>query len=93
MRQFARIQKKNAQLIVIVALSLLTASFDSGAASHRDELKAGAEYEKQGQFFRATTAYSMSLRLDPGVVTRAFGAGACTATKADCRNWTRCLEK
>lgn len=66
MRQFARIQKKNAQLIVIVALSLLTASFDSGAASHRDELKAGAEYEKQGQFFRATTAYSMSLRLDPG---------------------------
>ncbi len=59
-------QKRNTQLIVVVALSLLIASFSSGAASDKEEIRAGGEYEKQGQFFRAASAYSMSLRLNPG---------------------------
>ena len=50
----------------LVLLSLLVVCFNSGASAAQDDQKAGAEYEKQGQLFRAALSYSRALRLKPG---------------------------
>lgn len=54
-----------ARLIGVVVLNLLVVCFGVGASAAQGDLKAGASYEKQGQFFRAAEAYCKALRLKP----------------------------
>jgi len=54
------------RVLTIAALCLLAFCLEAGADMAKDDLKQGARYEKEGQFFRAAEAYARILRLTPG---------------------------
>ena len=58
--------KSGLRVLTIIALSLLAVCYEAGAAPAKDDLKQGARYEKDGQFFRAAESYARILRLTPG---------------------------
>ena len=58
--------KSGLRVLTIAVLSLLALCVEAGANTAKDNMKEGARYEKEGQFFRAAEAYARILRLTPG---------------------------
>ena len=58
--------KSGLRLLTIFVIGLMAICVEGSANTTKDNMKEGARYEKDGQFYRAAEAYARILRLTPG---------------------------